>query len=87
MRIDLLNDHIKVTNISPGMAETEFSLVRYKGDEDRASTVYKGMTPLYAQDIADVAWFAASRPAHVCLNEILVMPTDQATARDVLRKG
>jgi NADP-dependent 3-hydroxy acid dehydrogenase YdfG len=85
MRIDLLNDHIRVTSINPGMADTEFSLVRYKGDEERAANVYKGMTPLYAQDIADVAWFAATRPAHVCLNEIIVMPTDQATARDVLR--
>jgi NADP-dependent 3-hydroxy acid dehydrogenase YdfG len=65
MRIDLLPHNIKVTAINPGMAETEFSIVRFHGDEERAKQVYQGVTPLYAEDIADLAWFAASRPAQV----------------------
>jgi NADP-dependent 3-hydroxy acid dehydrogenase YdfG len=85
MRIDMLPHQIRVTAIDPGMAETEFSVVRYKGDQERAATVYQGLTPLYAEDVADVAWFAASRPAHVCLNDIVMTPTCQATARDVVR--
>lgn len=85
MRIDLLPHHIKVTAINPGMAETEFSIVRFHGDEERAKQVYQGVTPLYAEDIADLAWFAASRPAHVCINDLTVTPTIQATARDVVR--
>jgi NADP-dependent 3-hydroxy acid dehydrogenase YdfG len=85
MRIDLLPHHIKVTAINPGMAETEFSIVRFHGDTERAKQVYEGVTPLYAEDIADLAWFAASRPAHVCINDLTVTPTIQATARDVIR--
>jgi NADP-dependent 3-hydroxy acid dehydrogenase YdfG len=85
MRIDMLLYHIKVTSINPGMAETEFSLVRYKGDNEKAASVYKGMTPLYAGDVAEVVYFAATRPKHVNLDEIIIMPADQATARDVLR--
>lgn len=85
MRIDLLPHHIKVTAINPGLAETEFSVVRFKGDEERARQVYQGLTPLYAEDIAELAWFAASRPAHVCINDLTVTPTVQATARDVVR--
>lgn len=87
MRIDLLPHKIKVTAINPGMAETEFSVVRFHGDEDRAKDVYKGLTPLYAEDIAELAWFAASRPDHVNINDLTVMPTAQATARDVLREN
>lgn len=79
-RIDLLPYNIKVTGICPGAAETEFSLVRYKGDEKRASDVYKGFEPLKAEDIAEIVWFAATRPAHVCLNDIVVTPTVQANA-------
>lgn len=79
MRIDLLPHGIKVTAINPGMVETEFSLVRFKGDEERASNVYKGLEPLIAQDIADAIWFAVSRPAHVNINDLLIMPTAQAT--------
>lgn len=79
MRIDLLPHGIKVTAINPGMVETEFSLVRFKGDEERASNVYKGLEPLIAQDIADAIWFAVSRPAHVNINDMLIMPTAQAT--------
>jgi NADP-dependent 3-hydroxy acid dehydrogenase YdfG len=79
MRIDLLPHGIKVTAINPGMVETEFSLVRFKGDEERAKNVYKGLEPLVAQDIADAIWFAVSRPAHVNINDMLIMPTAQAT--------
>jgi 3-hydroxy acid dehydrogenase/malonic semialdehyde reductase len=80
MRIDLLPHSIKVTAIHPGMVETEFSVVRFKGDEDRAKKVYQGFEPLLAQDIADAIWFAVSRPAHVNINDMLIMPTAQATA-------
>ena len=80
MRIDLLPHHIKVTGIHPGMVETEFSIVRFKGDEERAKNVYKGFEPLMAQDIADAIWFAVSRPAHVNINDMLIMPAAQATA-------
>jgi NADP-dependent 3-hydroxy acid dehydrogenase YdfG len=80
MRIDLLPHAIKVTNINPGAAETEFSLVRYKGDAERAGQVYKGFDPLVAEDIAEIAWFAISRPKHVVLNDIIVTPIAQAAA-------
>lgn len=86
MRIDLLKDHIKVTNIAPGMVETEFSLVRYKGDADAARKVYTGLTPLTNEDIANVIVFAISCPPHVCLNDIVITPTAQANARDILRE-
>lgn len=78
MRIDMLPHGIRVTAIHPGAAETEFSLVRYHGDADKAKSVYAGYEPLIADDIADIAYFAASRPAHVVLNEIVVTPTAQA---------
>ncbi|RZJ72354.1 MAG: SDR family NAD(P)-dependent oxidoreductase [Flavobacterium sp.] len=80
MRIDLLPHGIKVTAINPGMVETEFSIVRFKGDESRAKKVYDGLEPLVAQDIADAIWFVVSRPAHVNINDMLIMPTAQATA-------
>lgn len=86
MRVDMLKHHIKVTNIAPGMVETEFSIVRYKGDEEAAKNVYKGMTPLTNVDIADTILFAITRPAHVCLNDIVIMPTAQANSRDVNRE-
>lgn len=86
MRTDMLKHNIKVTNIAPGMAETEFSIVRYKGDETAAKNVYQGMTPLTDEDIADTILFAITRPAHVCLNDIVIMPTAQANSRDVNRK-
>lgn len=86
MRVDMLKYNIKVTNIAPGMVETEFSLVRYKGDEQAAKNVYKGITPLSNEDIADTILFAITRPAHVCLNDIVIMPTAQANSRDVNRK-
>lgn len=85
MRTDMLKHNIKVTNIAPGMVETEFSIVRYKGDEEAAKNVYKGMTPLTNDDIADTILFAITRPPHVCLNDIVIMPTTQANSRDVNR--
>lgn len=78
MRIDLLPHGIKVTAIHPGAVETEFSIVRFKGDESRAKKVYDGFEPLVAQDIAEAIWFAVSRPAHVNINDMLIMPTAQA---------
>lgn len=85
MRIDLLPHHIKVTAINPGMVETEFSLVRFDGDEARAKKVYEGMQPLGPEDIADTIFWVATRPAHVNINDILIMPTVQATATNLIR--
>ncbi|HKI87572.1 MAG TPA: SDR family NAD(P)-dependent oxidoreductase [Draconibacterium sp.] len=86
MRLDLLKHGIKVSTISPGAVDTEFALVRFKGDEERAKQVYKGFTPLYAQDIAETILFVITRPPHVNIDDILVMPTDQAFARDFNRR-
>lgn len=80
MRIDLLPYGIKVTAIHPGAAETEFSVVRFKGDEEKAKDVYEGYTPLYADDIAEVVFFCTSRPPHVCVNDLVITPTAQANA-------
>lgn len=85
MRVDLLPHGIKVTAINPGMVETEFSIVRFKGDENRAKKVYDGLEPLIAQDIADAIWYVVSRPAHVNINDMLIMPTAQATGTIVKR--
>jgi 3-hydroxy acid dehydrogenase/malonic semialdehyde reductase len=86
MRIDLLPHGIKVTAINPGMVETEFSIVRFKGDEGRAKKVYDGLEPLVANDIAEAIWFAVSRPAHVNINDMLIMPTAQAAATIISKK-
>ncbi|RUT77815.1 SDR family NAD(P)-dependent oxidoreductase [Ancylomarina longa] len=86
MRIDMLEHNIKVSSIAPGMVETEFSIVRFKGDKEKADQVYKGFTPLYAEDIADAVEFIATRPDHVNINDMLIMPTAQASARDVNKK-
>jgi NADP-dependent 3-hydroxy acid dehydrogenase YdfG len=80
MRIDLVQYGIKVTNIAPGAAETEFSIVRYKGDAETADSVYDGYEPLVAQDIAETILFVVSRPAHVTINDLTIMPTAQASA-------
>jgi NADP-dependent 3-hydroxy acid dehydrogenase YdfG len=80
MRIDLLQHGVKVTAIHPGAAETEFSLVRYKGDASKAAPVYTGYQPLSAEDIADITFFAATLPAHVCINDLVVTPTAQANS-------
>ena len=80
MRIDLLSKNIKVTAIHPGAAETEFSLVRFKGDADKAASVYNGFIPLYAENIADIVYYVATLPPSVCINELIVTPTAQANA-------
>jgi len=80
MRIDLLPYNIKVTAINPGMAETEFSIVRFKGDTERAKKVYKGFQALKAEDIADVVYYCANLPAHVCINDLTITATNQANA-------
>lgn len=86
MRIDLLPHNIKVTAVNPGMVETEFSIVRFDGDEERANKVYQGLQPLMPEDIADTIFWIASRPPHVNINDILIMPTAQATATNAIRK-
>ena len=80
MRIDMLSHNIKVTQISPGAVETEFSLVRFHGDTALAKSVYEGYESLVASDIADCIWFVVSRPPHVNINDMVVMPTAQASA-------
>jgi NADP-dependent 3-hydroxy acid dehydrogenase YdfG len=78
LRIDLVKHGIKVSSVSPGMAETEFSIVRYHGDEEKAKAVYNGLTPLNAEDIADTVEFIVTRPAHVSINDIQINPAQQA---------
>ncbi|HEY6502839.1 MAG TPA: SDR family NAD(P)-dependent oxidoreductase [Chitinophagaceae bacterium] len=78
MRIDLLRHNIKVTGIHPGAAETEFSLVRFKGDEGTAKKIYDGLKPLTADDVADVIWYCASLPPHVCINDLTLTCIQQA---------
>lgn len=85
MRIDLLKHGIKVSSVSPGAVETEFSLVRFKGDNSKAKQIYKGFTPLFAQDIADTILFIVTRPKHVNIDDVLIMPTAQAYSRDFNR--
>ncbi len=85
-RIDLLQYGIKVTQIAPGAANTEFSLVRFKGDRDRADAVYNGFQPLRAEDIADAVFYVTSLPAHVNVNDMVLMPTAQAGAMHFHRK-
>ncbi len=80
MRIDLLKYNIKVTGIHPGAVETEFSVVRYKGDTAKADATYQGITPLTGADIADIIYYCTSLPPHVCINELTVTPTQQADA-------
>ena len=80
MRIDLVSHGIKVSNLAPGAAETEFSIVRFKGDTQTADHVYDGYDPLIADDIAETVWFLSSRPAHVNINDITIMATAQASA-------
>lgn len=87
LKQDLLGTPVRVTTVDPGLVETEFSEVRFHGDGDRAKQVYQGLTPLTADDVADVIFFAVTRPAHVNLSEILMVPTDQATATLVHRRS
>lgn len=85
LRLELLGTGVRVTEIAPGMVETEFSLVRFDGDAERAKTPYEGVEPLTGEDIADCVAWAVTRPPHVNVDEIVVRPVAQATARDVAR--
>ncbi len=85
MRIDLVHHGIKVTNIAPGAAETEFSMVRFKGDEQIAKAVYDGFDPLLAKDIAETIYFVATRPAHVNINDLVIVPSAQASSTVIHR--
>lgn len=87
MRIDLLKHSIRITNIAPGMAETEFSIVRFKGDKEKAGAVYEGVKALTAEDIADIVYFCATLPAHVCINDLSVTPTQQAAVGKMYKKA
>jgi len=86
MRIDMVKDGIKVTQIAPGAVETEFSNVRFKGDNAKADSVYQGFEPLHPEDIADAVYYCASLPEHVNINDMVIMPTAQANATTIVRK-
>jgi NADP-dependent 3-hydroxy acid dehydrogenase YdfG len=86
LKQDLLGTPVRVTEVEPGLVETEFSIVRFHGDRDRAKTVYEDLTPLTPDDIADVVMFSVTRPAHVNISEVLVVPVDQANATQVHRR-
>jgi NADP-dependent 3-hydroxy acid dehydrogenase YdfG len=85
LRLELLGKLVRVTEVQPGLVETEFSLVRFDGDAARAAKVYEGLTPLTADDIADCIMWAATRPSHVNIDTIVVKPRDQARATKVHR--
>lgn len=85
MRIDLLSHGIKVSSVAPGMVETEFSIVRFHGDKNKADAVYKGFNPLTPKDIADTIEFIVTRPNHVNINDILIMPTAQASSSHIIK--
>ncbi len=87
LRIELVDTPIRVTEIAPGLVETEFSVVRFRGDKEKADNVYKGMDPLTGEDIADLIAFAATRPPHVQINQVVIMPTAQATSTIVHRES
>jgi NADP-dependent 3-hydroxy acid dehydrogenase YdfG len=87
LRADLLGSRVRVTNIEPGLAETEFSLVRFKGESDKAAQLYVGTQPLRPEDIADIVYWATTRPAHVNINALEVMPTCQAFAPLAIRRA
>ena len=86
MRMELVPFGVKVSSISPGMVDTEFSLVRFKGNQERADNVYKGLTPLYATDIEEAILFMVTRPAHVNIEDLAIMSTDQGSTRDYRRR-
>src|ERR671919_850364 len=86
LRLELLGKPVRVTEIAPGLVETEFSLVRFEGDREKAEKVYEGMTPLTAEDVADAVAYVVTRPPHVDIDYVSIKPTDQATARDVHRR-
>ena len=84
-RIDLLQHQVKVTAVHPGAVETDFSLVRFKGDATKASAVYAGYTPLKAEDIADTIWYVANTPAHVCINDLVITCTAQGNSTTIFK--
>jgi serine 3-dehydrogenase len=86
LKQDLLGTAVRVSSVDPGMVETEFSQVRFHGDSDRAKQVYSGLTPLTPEDVADVVFFCVTRPPHVNISEVLLVPTDQASATLVYRR-
>ena len=86
LRIDVADTAIRVTNLKPGLVETNFSNIRFRGDTDRAATVYQGITPLTGDDIADVAVYASNAPAHVQIAEVLILATHQASGSVIVRK-
>lgn len=86
LRIDVAESSVRVTNLKPGLVETNFSKVRFRGDNERADNVYKGITPLTGTDIADVAFYAASAPKHVQIAEVLILATHQASGSVIYRK-
>jgi NADP-dependent 3-hydroxy acid dehydrogenase YdfG len=86
LRLELLGKPIRVTEVAPGMVETEFSLVRFEGDREKAERVYEGTTPLRAEDVADAIAYVVTRPPHVDVDYLSIKPTHQATARDVHRR-
>lgn len=87
LRLELNGTGVRVSTVDPGMAETEFSVVRFKGDSERAARVYAGMTPLTAEDVAEILVWVATRPAHVNIDELLVKPVDQAAIHKVCRRS
>jgi NADP-dependent 3-hydroxy acid dehydrogenase YdfG len=87
MRMDLVHHKVRVSTIAPGAAETEFSLVRFKGDRERAEQVYKGLVPLSGKDVAEAILWMVQAPAHVNLSEVVIMPLAQASARDFHRQA
>jgi NADP-dependent 3-hydroxy acid dehydrogenase YdfG len=86
LRLELSGTGVRVGTVDPGLAETEFSVVRFKGDQERAKKVYEGITPLTAEDVADALVWAASRPPHVCIDEMIIKCTDQAAIHKVHRR-
>ena len=85
-RLDVLDKGIKITSVDPGMVETEFSLVRFRGDKQKAKNVYKGLNPLNPKDVADAVLFAATRPQDVNINQIILTPLAQASSTQVYRR-
>ena len=86
MRIDMVSEGIRVTQVAPGAVETEFSNVRFKGDDAKANSIYQGFEPLHPEDIADAVFYCANLPKHVNINDMVIMPTAQANATTIIRK-
>ncbi|HLE46709.1 MAG TPA: SDR family NAD(P)-dependent oxidoreductase [Candidatus Thermoplasmatota archaeon] len=87
LRLDIHGSGVRVSSIDAGLVETNFSVVRFRGDKEKAKKVYEGLTPLSPDDIAETIWWTVSRPPHVNIHEIILMPTDQASVRDVHRRA